>query len=103
MLRLVQIELLILSLFTNIYFRKIFPPKLGPAELNQIQGVCHQPRLDVKVEGGITSQGRAQVDFQDPWSINLASNDYFRFESIRTSKPNSSKQFCLFGSTRLRA
>jgi hypothetical protein len=41
MLRLVQIELLILSLFTNIYFRKIFPPKLGPAELNQIQGVCH--------------------------------------------------------------
>jgi len=33
-LRLVHIRLLILSLLANIYFRKIFPPKLGPAELD---------------------------------------------------------------------
>lgn len=103
MLRLVHIRLLILSLLAYIYFRKILPPKLGLAELDQIESVCHQARLDVKIEGGIASQGRAQVDFQDPRPIKSDKNNYLRFESMRTSKPKSSKQFCLFGSTRRRA
>ena len=103
MLRLIHIRLLILSLLAYIYFREIFPPKLGLAELDQIQRVCHQARFDMEIEGGIASQGGAQVDFQDPGPIKSGRNAYLRFESMRTSKPKSSKQFCLFGSTRRRA
>ena len=69
MLRLVHIQLLILILLIYINFCKVFPPKLGAAELDQIQGICHQSRFNMKIEGGIASQGGAQVDFQDPWPI----------------------------------